>query len=330
MQLESNAQLKPLITRYAALWAQLGKEFGKRPLVTPTSEFFPDPFEKSRAGVTRLLRRMQQHTAMTDIPIEVVLDAGGAQAAQSCGSGSCAPSQATDDARLLLGEDNWTLRVTPADIAHPVGLTTLLSSALATIFLEETRPDGASITAPAALTTELAAVGLGLGVLLLEGSYVYSKSCGGPSIAKLTQLGAGQLAPLVALFAAQHGHSLRGALGSVGTTQRAVLSEAKAWAKANRSVSKRLALDPAALEDGDFSLSEPSGSLFGFLGRKASDDEQLEEALLLASTQASHGSPRVGTAHSRSQAERRADPEDDDLKALVASVLSDRGAEPQS
>jgi hypothetical protein len=331
MQIESNAQLKPVISRYAALHALLGDEFGKRPLVLPTGEFFPDRFDRSAAGVGRLLERMQLHAAMGDIPVSIELDEGGPAATQSCGTGSCAPQTNAGQARLSMIHDTWTLRLSAAETAHPVGLTTLLSSALGMIFLEETRPDGASLPDPIGVTIELAAVGLGFGVLLLEGSYVYSKSCGGPNIAKLTQLGAGQLAPLVALFASQHGHSLRPALRNVSATQRALLGEAKDWIKANRTIAKAMALNPGSLSSGDYALNEASGSFFGLLGRKPTEEELLEEALLLQGGSAAPihlpdaDAERLGgnDPQDRNERPRPRDPASDDLKALVDSALAE-------
>ncbi len=314
MELPTDEDLRQLIGRQAALRAGLHEEFGQRPLVLPDGRFFPDRFERSRAGVSQLLARMQQHAGLADIPIEVLVE-GDSATGSSCSSGSCSPVPTNDEPRLMLEDDTWRLRLAPVELGHPVVLTTLLARSLSTVFLEETRPDGGSIAEPIAITTDLAAVELGLGILLLEGSHIYQKSCGGPSIARLTALGTAQLAVSTALFAAHRGHDLGKALGAASATQKAALGLARRWAKANKHVAKALGHNPRSLTQGDYRLKEPSAGLFGFLAPRQNVEDELEQALLLD-----------GTAPVSTQPAKAAQPksaEDEELAALVESSLAE-------
>src|SRR6266545_2519034 len=82
--------MRAVLERYAALVARLGGELGERPLVLPTAEFFPDAFGKEQRSALRLVRRMQKHAGMTDIPIAVGLVGGDESASEGgCGSGGC-------------------------------------------------------------------------------------------------------------------------------------------------------------------------------------------------------------------------------------------------
>lgn len=314
MELPSEAELRDLVGRYASLVATLQHELGERPLVLPNAQFFPDRFEPNQAGVERLLTRMQEHAGMTDIPIEPVVSRGDAPAS-SCGSGACAPSPLAGGPRLSLAEEGWTLALEAAELKHPVGLTTLLARSLAAVFLEETRPDGASIAEPFAVTQDLAGVALGFGPLLLEGSYVYQKSCGGPTVTRLTSLGTSELAVSTALFAAQHEHSLRPAFKPLGATQRAALSLARDWLRGNQHLGLALGRSPESLLDGEFSLKPPAVGLFAFLNRPKRSDEELEEALLLQSAP-TMTAPQLTASKPRSR-------EDEELAALVESSLAE-------
>ena len=112
---------------------------------------------------------------------------GSVQTSGGCGSGGCAPSCAAPGAggsasRLEETAQGWILNVLDGELHHPVALTTQLSLALSEIFLAETASASAPVEEPRAVSRDLAAVALGLGLIVLEGSFIYSKSCGGPSL----------------------------------------------------------------------------------------------------------------------------------------------------
>lgn len=259
MELPDLASRAELVRRYARLLQTFGSEIGERPLVRHNGDFFPDVFEKDEASVGRLVRRLQAHAGLTDIPLQVRLasladaeheDGAGGHGTGTCGSGACGPAKVGAGAstpRLEEREDGWVMNVFDAELHHPVALTCTLARALARLFLHETQSEVAVVEAPLEVSVDLACVALGLGALALEGSYVYAKGCGGPSVTQLTTLTVGELAVACSLFIAVGGHSGRRALAELGTTQRALLAEANEWAASNAKLMRQLATDPGQL-----------------------------------------------------------------------------------
>lgn len=322
--LESSALIR-LVGVYGRLRARLKHELSAPPLVLPNSQYFPDHFDGSPAATQRLVQRMQHHAGIADVPVRVVHGQAAASAAASashCSSGGCGPttSLAATEPRLMLQDDGWLLRIEPAESVHPVGLTTLVARALGLVLLEETRPDGQTLPEPVDVHQELAGVMMGFGSLLLEGSHVYSKSCGGPQVTRLTTLSTSELALLTALFAAEHQLSLKPARRSASNTQRAELDEAEALLRGNRRLLDWVRSATERDVDPTLALSPPKRALFGGLfSRGASvpaQDDDLESAL---ERELRAGPRRLASGEPLA---RRSAPIDDDLKALVAEALS--------
>lgn len=336
MELPQLPVLSAVTQRYARLLARFGGEIGDRPLVLPTGEFFPDTFAGDEPSVARLVSRMQEHAGIADVPVTSVLVGADGLAAKSgggCGSGACSTIHGTDAEleRLVEHGDGWRINVPASELGHPVVLTTQLARTLGLVFLLETRGEGEALDSPPEITMELAAVSLGFGALLLEGSYIYAKSCGGPTVARATALGPGELAFALALFAGQRGLSLRGALKELGTTQRAVLTEAKALVESNERVVQALKAHPERVARGDFALAESRPWLLRVLGgrpasRKAGEglaaldaDLSLEDAEgLLATLPAELQKPK---------APKKRDEKRDELRALVDEALAENRAD---
>jgi hypothetical protein len=346
---------RALVQRYARLRVQLADELGDRPLVLPNEEYFPDPFRPDQGGVRRLVARMQQHAGMQDIPIytRLVTIEGGPG---GCGSGSCSPG--SDDAkqkgertepqsagqaccstgptpgvdgsfqRLVDDGEQWRLQIPDIEAPHAVVLTANIARALGHIFLAETQEEGRPLDRPLELTGELAAVALGFGVLLLEGSYIYSKSCCGPRIGRVTVLGTAELAIACALFAHLGGHRPREARKALSTTQKALFGEAVSWAEANRQLLDRLKNEPHRLVDGNFDVvdAEPwLGRLLGSRKRTASARSGDPEMLLdEASLQELENLLAVMPAKRQRKPKPR-DPRDEELRALVDDALGKGG-----
>ncbi|HEY6077873.1 MAG TPA: hypothetical protein VIW29_03680 [Polyangiaceae bacterium] len=261
MELPDDRTLRELVQRYASIVERFGADIGQRPMVLPDGKFFPDPFTGDLPSVGRLLRRMQEHAGMSDIPIKVGVISPDADT--ECGSGGCgscaAPSVSPQvaAARLVDLGDGWQVNIDPGEVRSPVALTAALARALGHVFLlEETTPER-PLEEPLEMTVELTSVALGLGTLLLSGSYLYQKSCGGPNVACLTALSVGELSVAFALFAKQGGHGLRAARAQLDATQRAQLDEAQTWLLSNPRISQLLVQDPLRLSLGDFELSAP-------------------------------------------------------------------------
>lgn len=334
MQLPPLQVTRAVIQRYARLLLRYGDELGTRPLVLPNSDFFPDRFERDEASLARLVARMQEHAGMSDIPIETAIIPRGADDAtsNSCSSGTCAhPASArSGEPRLIDLEDHWRLQVPEAELSVPTALTANLARSLAYVFLVETQQPGEIVEPPVDVTADFAAVGLGFGALMLQGSYIYAKSCGGPSIASVTKVGIGELAVPVSLFIAMGQHSVRAAARELDATQRAVLEQGRELVEANRGLVRALVDHPARVADGSFELNEATSWLGRWLSKWRRTDEERElarelpeelaleevEAMLIAMPPAS----RVG--HSRGVA--KADPARDEIRALVSEALENR------
>lgn len=285
MELPEERTLRDLVQRYASIIERFGADIGQRPMVLPSGDFFPDPFSGDVPSVVRLLRRMQSHAGMADIPIEIgVVDPEGTRE-EACGSGACgscaAPNVAPEiaAARLVDLGDGWRINIAPTEVHSPVALTAALARALGHVFLLEETNAERPIEEPLEVTVELTTVALGLGTLLLAGSYLYQKSCGGPNVACLTALSVGELSVAFALFAKSAGHGLRRARAELDATQRHQLSEAETWLLSNPRVSQLLATDPLRLVLGDFELSEPRSWLARLLGSVSSSQRVAPSSL---------------------------------------------------
>jgi hypothetical protein len=263
MELPDDRTLRELVQRYASVIERFGADIGQRPMVLPNGTFFPDTFTGDFPSVQRLLRRMQQHAGMSDIPIQLGVASPDADADAACGSGGCGscatPSAAPElaSSRLVDLGDGWRLNIAPDEVKNPVVLTAALARALGHVFLLEESSAERPIEEPIEVTVELTTVALGLGTLLLAGSHLYQKSCGGPSVACLTSLGVAELSVAFAMFCKQHGHSVRRARGELGATQQEQLSEAETWLLSNPRIGHLLVQEPLALVLGDFELSAP-------------------------------------------------------------------------
>jgi hypothetical protein len=262
MDFPDERTLRELVQRYGSLVERFGADIGERPMVLPNGEFFPDVFRGDLPSVGRLLRRMQQHAGMSDVPIAVgVVDPEAGE--EACGSGGCgscaAPGVAPQvtAARLVDLGDGWRVNIAPSEAGNPVVLTAALARALGHVFLLEETSAQRPIEEPLEVSVELTTVALGLGTLLLSGAYLYQKSCGGPNVACLTALSLGELSVAFALFAKHQGHSLRRARAELDLTQREQLNEAETWLLSNPRVSQLLERDPLRLALGDFELSAP-------------------------------------------------------------------------
>jgi hypothetical protein len=344
MELPDIASRAELVRRYARLLWHFGSEIGERPLVRQNGEFFPDVFEKDEPSVARLVRRLQAHAGLDDIPVQVRLSSlapaelssaeeqGGSCGTGGCGSGACAPARGNASAsRLEESSDGWVLNVFDAELHHPVALTCTLARSLARLFLAETESPSAPVEAPLDVTVDLACVALGLGTLALEGSYIYAKSCGGPSVTQLTRLSVGELAVACSLFIARGRHPGRRALAELGTTQRALLAEANEWAASNPRIIALLASDPGQLALEAPELSDTRPWLLRLFSRGRHDrarpaaEPSLERALsgelgdaeLLELGRAARGQGRAEGRASPTPDEARRD----ELRALVDEAL---------
>lgn len=271
MQLPPVQVTRAVIQRYARLHHRYGNDFVKRPLVLPNSAYFPDEFVGDPDSAMLLTARMQEHAGLEDIPIEcrVVAPGDTVSETKSCGSGACGVPQTAGSgiARLVDTGESWVLQVPAPELRHPVALTTNIARSLSYIYLVETKRDDETIEPPVDVTADLVAVGLGFGALMLQGSYIYAKSCGGPQIASVTKVSTVELAIATALFSELGGHNLKSAVKLLDATQQAALTEAGRLIRANKKLLGRISAEPEFFAHGTFELAAP-GDMIGTLMRK--------------------------------------------------------------
>jgi hypothetical protein len=341
MQLPAESTLRAIVQRYARLVETLGAELGARPMVLPTSEFFPDVVAADEPGMQRLVDRLRSHAGMQDIPVRVQLvqeeptGGGGccggscsgaaepkhagtrAKSGECCG-GSCSGSSEDEELERLVEEDGgWRVVLRSSEVGHEVALTTHLARTLAQVFLLETLVEGQRIDPPVEVTTDLTAVALGFGTLMLQGSYIYAKSCHGPSVAKATALGCADLAVAFALFVARGGHSGRRAARHLEATQRELFQEAQSWIASNPRIVALLKERPRQLASGSFPTSDAKPWLARIFGRRRSRDPDLTGEDVLAELEAL--AERTEPAARPKKASR--DSKHDELRALVDEAL---------
>src|SRR5262245_14058952 len=287
-----DAAFRALAQRYARLVDELDLEQGEPLLVLPTAEFFPDRFTGDAASVERLAARMQGYAGLDTPEIQARLVGEPAQASgASCGTGACnvpgcGPMESGGEKgpRIEKTTDGYLFRVPAEELGHSIVLTARLATSLGAITLVERHPRGAALASNPA-EAELAATALGFGVLLLEASYLYSKSCGGPNVQRATALPTDELAALFALFLAREEQPLKAALAELGATQRAAVREAWTFIEESPSLVAALRKNPERVARGNFSLRDGGSffsKLFGRAKRPVPSEREREAAALSA------------------------------------------------
>lgn len=325
MELVPASVFSTIVQGYARVLARFGRALGTRPMVLPTAEFFPDRFVGDEQSVANLIGRMKDHAGLGALELGAqIAGAKGPCHAGGCG-GDCAPSieASVELERLVRTDDGWQLRLRADEVRVPEVLTTHVARALALAFLATEEP-GRPVPAHPAVV-DLAAVALGFGALMMEGSYVYRKACHGASVARFTALGCEELAVAFALFVASGRHARRRALTHLGTTQRARLREALTWADSNPELVRRLVDAPARVAAGDFELDEPRPFLLRLLGRKGkrARTDAAPDTLLADATIEQWEAALTGSARGKRPV-KPVDPELEEIRRLVDEALGDR------
>jgi hypothetical protein len=272
MDLPAEPRLRWILSRTAAIL-----ELGVKPasgLVLPIEDFFPDRFDGTPRSVAALMTRIQGHAGRSDLKIVLALltPEGEAQAV-SCASGACGSSGAIDtrlDRVARRDDGSYGVALGTGEARNPVVLTTTLVRAVASIFLIETHAFAAAPEAEREPLTDLAAVLLGFGVLVANGSYIYMKGCGGVRVHSATALPVDEAALALGIFCRLHGLSARTARKHLDATPAAYFDKACAWAQSNAATMKTLGTKPAAVRAGEYAL-EPARSWLARalgLGRK--------------------------------------------------------------
>jgi hypothetical protein len=290
LDLPRDESLRRIVTTFARLRAAHGAAIGAPALVQPTAEYFPDEFRPDAASVGRLLRRMMEYAPLSsDLGIELAVFAPEASHAGACGSGACGTRSGTSgggpgvDVHEL--ENGYRVEVSSTDVGHPDVLSTALARCVGALVLHEA---GELVGAE---TSEVAAVVCGFGVLLLNGSAVWAKSCGGLRMAQATVLPVEETAVALALFVAIHGHKVSLARKHLGATQRDAFDVAQDWVESNPFLVASLRDRPERLESGELILEPVRGVLGQWLHQR-----KLERALTV---QAARGTSAISAERRR-------------------------------
>jgi len=261
MALPSETVLRNLVARYARLLAAHGDAFEGAELVTPTGEHFPDHFARDARSVSKLLERVASYTPLgEDVPLEFVLVEDESDDGH-CNSGCSKPAARIDGVQR--DGDGYRVALPVTELGHPTRLVCALARGVCCAVLAEAeeKVDAREV----GITSEIVGVASGFGVVLLEGSHVYTKSCGGPAIHQGTALATNELAALLAFFCAVNDISPRTAQKYLGATQGEAFDEAWAFVQINEGLVRKLREAPELLEGGAFSFETKRGGLLSRL-----------------------------------------------------------------
>jgi hypothetical protein len=204
-------------------------------------------------------------------------------------------------------DDGYLAVLASTDAGDTTVLTTSLARSVGRIVLFEAGEDvDARDEGP---LSELTAVACGLGTLLLNGASVYKKGCGGMKQHQATFLSVDEIALAVALFVRVTDAKPGRVKKHLAVTQREAFDNALSWVDDQPKLVKALTDEPETLEDGVFVLEEKKGLFGKLLGRKRSDEDDLDLVPM--------SKPKPSTL---SEEERRRIAE---TKALVEEALQD-------
>ena len=260
MDLPDDDSIHRIVKAFAHLRAAHGAAIGTPALVQPTGEYFPDEFRPDVPSVGQLLRRMIAYAPISsELGIELAVSMPEPSHAGGCGSMACSTggSGGAGGVDVHELEDGYRVVVSATDVGNPDVLSASLARSVGALVLHEAEE------LVGAATSEIAAVVCGFGVLLLNGSAVWAKSCGGLRMAQATVLPVEEIAVALALFAAVHGYKVSQVRKHLGTTQREAFDVAQDWTESNPLLVASLRDRPLRLvESGSLDL-EPVRGVFG-------------------------------------------------------------------
>jgi hypothetical protein len=192
---------------------------------------------------------------------------GGGCSSGACGTGGAKGSAVRDP--VVETKDGYLVDVAVADVGNATLLTTSLARSVGGLVLFE---GGENVrAAELGALSELAAIATGFGVLLLEGTYIYGKSCGGVRVHQATSLSLMEVAVALALFTRVHGLKVGAARKNLGTTQTEAFDHAIEWVDSNEAIVAMLR-DPSdgaqLAADGFFTIEPVRGVLGRLFGKK--------------------------------------------------------------
>lgn len=324
MDLPSEASLRWILKSTAELSA-LGAE-PVRGLILPNNEHFPDAYDGSPRAVTALLQRVLGHAGLKDLDVEIaVVTPEGEVQSSGCSTGACGTSGKIEAslARVSQRSDGgYTVAVGTGEMKHPAVLTVGLVRAVGFMFMSEAGGYDSVRPRDREAITDLAAVMLGFGVIMANGSHIAVKGCGGMKVHSATKMTEPELAIALAVSCKLFSLPERSASRELDPSPRGVFDEAWAWATSNEKVIALVEKRPEALIQGDYKLAPAHGLLsrvfgFGKKRRPLTTDEELDE-LERALTSGGPGASAVAPKRKKDPAQRD---KLDEIRALVDESL---------
>lgn len=270
-------RIRSIVARLATLRAEYGEAFADPDLIEPNGEYFPDEFTLDPKGIDRLLRRMLGYSPLSD-DLEIGLgfiEPDGEVSGGGCGSGGCATGGLKEIARggAVETEDGYAALVHVQDVGDPTILTTALARSVGRIVMFEAdedideRDEGA--------LSELTAIAAGFGLLLLNGSCVYKKGCGGMKRHQATFLEIDEIALGLALFIRATNKKPSTVRKHLEITQREVFDAALSWVDTQESLVRAMRDRPETLADGVFDFEQKKGLLSRLFTSKKTDEDDI-------------------------------------------------------
>lgn len=257
----------------------------------PNGTFFPDDFDGDPGSVNLMFWRLQEHSNLTDLEIELrfINDASESSGhGGSCGTGSCSTKGSGSKARSILpqveklSDGSVQVDVHLSDAKTATTLASSLATSLAQAHLLHlgvsegpwTREQWPSVC-------ELHAIRLGFGALLCEASYMFSKGCGGVHVDSHTFLPVAELGAAFAIQTRFHEPSNKTFSRSMPLTPREAYDEGKQWIDSNEKVLRRMKAEPKELAaDEHLAFNEASpwlSRVLGLAGRKKKSLDVIDE-----------------------------------------------------
>ncbi|MFO0618948.1 MAG: hypothetical protein U0414_40545 [Polyangiaceae bacterium] len=265
----SDEQARWILKRTATLRARGAKPVNG--VVLPTHEFFPDQLDRSPKTIARFFGRMLELGGLDflDVKLELVAEGDDPNAAsKGCSSGGCSsPGLRLPQAEFKRldkrSEGAFTARITEGETQHPTVLAVAMSRLVAAMFLSELDCWSVFGKQEREGAVDLAAVALGFGALIANGSAIEVAGCGGKKVHSATALGAGETSFALALSCALEGTPASRVARYLSAPLASPFDVAARTIAANREVVGRIDSAPASVEDGYFTLNPPAGAFFG-------------------------------------------------------------------
>jgi hypothetical protein len=316
----SDEQARWILQRTATLRARGAKPVSG--VVLPTHDFFPDQLDRSPKTVAVFFRRMLELGGLDflDVKLELVGEGDDPSAeSKGCSSGGCSsPGLKLPKAEFKRldqrGESAFTARITEGETQHPTVLAVAMSRLVAAMFLSELDCWSVFGKAEREGAVDLAAVSLGFGVLIANGSAIEVAGCGGKKVHSATALGAGETSLALALSCALEGTAPSRVGRFLSAPLAAPFDVATRTIGSNREVVRMIDAAPASVEDGYFTLNPPGGAFFGrirSLFAKKEEDEFVPAPTKMATTK----KPRDPAKEAKLR----------ELRALVDETLGSNG-----